>query len=235
MVIGQTQYVDDFIDQLIGHNTNDSFDITVTFPDDYHQTELRGKDAVFAITINAISVTGLPQITDDFVAQNLAANYGWTTVAEMNETVQAGLSRDSRLTFVRDYLLNQIPVKDIPDSVMEYQKQSMLSYYQSQADSYGLALNDYVSQALGLADVDELVQEAETDLRNAAIYSLASQAVAEAAAITVSEQEVSDYFLETTGSEDYSLYAEQDGMPYLKQVVLWNKVVALIIDLAVSE
>ena len=54
MTIGVTQYIDDFLEQLIGHKPGETFDIEVTFPDDYMTEELAGKDAVFETTINYI-------------------------------------------------------------------------------------------------------------------------------------------------------------------------------------
>lgn len=77
VTIGTTQYIDDFIDQLVGHKPGDSFDVNVTFPDPYtSNTDLSGKDAVFATTINYISEKVNPDLTDDFVKTNLEATYG---------------------------------------------------------------------------------------------------------------------------------------------------------------
>ncbi|MEG0833731.1 MAG: FKBP-type peptidyl-prolyl cis-trans isomerase, partial [Oscillospiraceae bacterium] len=52
VTVGTTQYIDDFINQLIGHKPGDTFNIEVTFPDNYGKEELNGKDAVFVTTIN---------------------------------------------------------------------------------------------------------------------------------------------------------------------------------------
>ena len=62
LVIGSHSFVDDFEEQLIGHNVGDNFDITVTFPDGYGSTQtvdgdtvsLDNKDVVFNITLNGI-------------------------------------------------------------------------------------------------------------------------------------------------------------------------------------
>ena len=58
VTIGVTSYIDNFLEQLIGHKPGETFDIEVTFPDPYERnTELSGKDAVFTVTINKIIVT----------------------------------------------------------------------------------------------------------------------------------------------------------------------------------
>lgn len=50
VTIGQTEYIDDFLEQLIGHKPGETFDVNVTFPEDYGQEALNGKDAVFKTT-----------------------------------------------------------------------------------------------------------------------------------------------------------------------------------------
>lgn len=55
MVVGSAGYIPGFEDQIIGHVTGETFDIFVTFPDDYSNSkELAGKEAKFTITINGI-------------------------------------------------------------------------------------------------------------------------------------------------------------------------------------
>lgn len=56
-----------FEDQIIGHKTGEEFDINVKFPEDYHATELAGKDAVFKIKLHEIKIKELPEVDDDFV------------------------------------------------------------------------------------------------------------------------------------------------------------------------
>lgn len=53
LVIGSNRYIDDFEEQLIGHHPGEEVEVNVTFPDDYTD-DLKGKDAVFQVTINGI-------------------------------------------------------------------------------------------------------------------------------------------------------------------------------------
>ena len=54
LVIGSGSYIDDFEDQLIGAHPGDNVEVTVTFPEDYGNEELNGKEAVFDVTVNGI-------------------------------------------------------------------------------------------------------------------------------------------------------------------------------------
>ena len=54
LTIGSGRYIDDFEEQLIGAHPGDDVEVTVTFPDDYGNDELNGKEAVFDVTVNGI-------------------------------------------------------------------------------------------------------------------------------------------------------------------------------------
>lgn len=54
LTIGSGKYIDDFEEQLIGAHPGDEVDVMVTFPDDYGNEELNGKEALFEVTINGI-------------------------------------------------------------------------------------------------------------------------------------------------------------------------------------
>lgn len=55
LVIGSGQFIPGFEEQIIGKSIGDEFDVNVTFPEDYHSEELKGKAAVFKTKVNAIS------------------------------------------------------------------------------------------------------------------------------------------------------------------------------------
>lgn len=54
LTIGSGRYIDDFEEQLIGSHPGDTVEVNVTFPEDYGNEELNGKDAVFEVVINGI-------------------------------------------------------------------------------------------------------------------------------------------------------------------------------------
>ena len=65
--LGSNTFIPGFEDQIVGHKTGEEFDINVKFPEDYHATELAGKDAVFKIKPHEIKIKELPEVDDDFV------------------------------------------------------------------------------------------------------------------------------------------------------------------------
>lgn len=235
VTIGTTTMIDDFIEQLIGHSPGENFDIEVTFPEDYGNEELNGKDAVFNVTINYISETVEADLTDSFVAENLTSSYGWTTVKEMQEGVKAELENSAIQSYIQDYLANDVTVKSIPDSIMKYQEDSLIDYYEYYAESYGMEFGEFLSSFMGVSSTEELLENNKESNEQSSRYYLALQAIAEDAGLTGSDEDVANYFLEYMGTDDYSSYTEEYGMPYLRHVALCQQALDLIADNATLE
>ena len=102
LTIGSNSYIDDFEEQIIGHVAGDSFDVNVTFPDEYSSNpDLAGKDAVFAVVLNGIYTT--PEFNDEFVAEYLS---DYASTAEEYKTYLRETNEDSNLTTkIRDYFV----------------------------------------------------------------------------------------------------------------------------------
>ena len=69
LTLGSKSFIDNFENQIIGHNVNDEFDVNVTFPDDYQAPNLKGKKAVFKVKINEIKERILPELNDEFISE----------------------------------------------------------------------------------------------------------------------------------------------------------------------
>ena len=68
LTLGSGTFIDGFEDQIVGHMPGETFDVNVTFPDDYQATNLAGKDAVFATTLNYINVINAGKKREEAVA-----------------------------------------------------------------------------------------------------------------------------------------------------------------------
>ena len=66
LVLGSGQFIPGFEDQIVGKTTGEEFDVNVTFPEDYHAEELKGKPAVFKCKLHEIKAKELPEADDDF-------------------------------------------------------------------------------------------------------------------------------------------------------------------------
>jgi len=67
LVMGAGRMIPGFEDGIQGKKAGESFDIDVTFPEEYHAEHLKGKAAKFAITLNKVEKQELPELTEEFV------------------------------------------------------------------------------------------------------------------------------------------------------------------------
>ncbi|SHI08474.1 trigger factor [Ferrimonas marina] len=94
LVIGSGRMIPGFEDGIKGHKAGEEFDITVTFPEDYHAENLKGKDAVFAIKLHAVEEQVLPELNDEFVVKFGIAEGGVEALrAEVRKNMERELSQ----------------------------------------------------------------------------------------------------------------------------------------------
>lgn len=242
VTIGTTSYIDDFLDQLVGHKPGETINVEVTFPDGYSDStdadgntvELANKDAVFVTTINYIVETKDVEITDDLVKENLSESYGWSTLDEAKAGVKTTLETSNKQSYVQNWFSENITVDNLPDSVLEMQERNMVNYYTTYANNYGVSLETFLSSYVGVDDVDTLKENNKDSNATSAKYFLALQAVAEKQNISVSDDDIKAYFLKSLNTDDYSTYEDSYGLPYIKMVVLEDKVLNWLVENAVT-
>lgn len=234
VTIGVTQYIDDFLEQLVGHEPGETFDIEVTFPEDYSTEEgskdLNGKDAVFKVTINYIVEKTIPEVTDEWVNETFAETYGWTTVAEMEQTIRDGLQTNALASYVQDYVTDNSTISEVPEIIAQSQLDALVQQYQSYADSFGMELSQMLSMAAGVETVEELAEKNSEALDRVSRSYLVFQAIAEDAGIEVNESDVLEYFKSSMGVSDLTELGAQYGMPYLKLCTLARAVEDLLLE-----
>jgi len=229
VTIGVTNYIDDFLEQLIGHMPGENFDIEVTFPTDYHEASLKGKDAIFNITINYIEGKDVtPELTDSFVHENFNADYELSTVEDLKEYVRGTLRTENISLHIEQHLLENCTVNSLPQSLLDYQNNSMLYYYQSFAAYMGVDLPTFVQGYMGLSSINELLSKNAEANQKAASYLLILQAAAEQANITVTEKDVEEYFGTAGDQSNIDEMTELYGEPYIKMRILDELVIEYI-------
>ena len=98
LVIGSHTFIDNFEEQLIGKNIGDDVEVNVTFPDQYQAEELRNKEALFKVKINAIKMKELPDADDEF-AQEVS---DFDTLDEYKEDLRKKLLENKEAALKRE-------------------------------------------------------------------------------------------------------------------------------------
>ncbi|MBQ2720950.1 MAG: FKBP-type peptidyl-prolyl cis-trans isomerase [Clostridia bacterium] len=224
VTIGVTQYIDDFLEQLIGHMPGEKFDIEVTFPENYGQDHLNGKDAIFNITINYIQGDLIKaELTDD-----IASEYGFATVADLTADIEKWLVEQQKSDFFTELMYQSELKGEMPKAVLDFVICADLINYQNYASMFGVTIEDFIVTYVGAESYDNYIETNMEFYQQSALYCLATQALAELEGINASDMAVSD-----AGLSDY---VESYGMPYLKQYVLQTIVApAFVIDNSVAE
>jgi len=232
VIVGVTEYIEGFLEQLIGHMPGDTFDLKVRFPDNYHEETLKGKDAVFVTTVNYIIVEdGTAVLSDAFVADNLAAYYGWKTVSEMREGVRNVLRNQAVMRYIEAYFSTEVTISSVPTQMMKYQEDAMVDHYQRYAASNDMAFEQFLTEYVGVSNVEELIERYQRENLSSAKFYLVVQAIAEHTGIKVTEDDLNSYIGENT----LYAYEEQYGIPYTKHQVLCQMILDLVVQSATFE
>lgn len=235
VTIGVTSYIDDFLAQLIGHKPGESFDIEVTFPENYGVENLNGKDAVFAITVNYISEQEMPELTDEFVKANLSERYESQTVEELKTFIESKIRENAIKGYIQNYLDTSFEVSEVPEAVISFQERMMTNYYNTSAVSYNVSLEEYLKNAMGVENVEDALATVSEQITMMSRYSMVIQSIAEDAGLEVTDEHMKAYFLANTGSEDYTQFADMYGLAYIKNSLLQEVVVEHLVGQVVLE
>ena len=225
--IGAGDYIEGFEEQLVGHKPGETFDIYVTFPEEYHSADLAGKDAVFSITLNYLCKDVTPEFNDEFVAENLSDLY--SSAAEMKADIEKRLAETQMKNYVWAKLFDEATVSEYPQAMMDYEKQAQESYLNNMASMYGMTADDLVIMQ-GAESMDDYLTQMEPSFQETIKMSLVVQAICEKEGLKVTEDHLKEYFNKYYGSEDYSAYETAYGLPYLKSLIINEVVLDAIIE-----
>ena len=157
--IGSDTFIPGFEEQLKGVAVGGDVDVNVTFPEDYHSEDLKGKAALFKVHVNKVQRKELAELTDDFVklispAENVE-NYKKHVEEELKAQAERSANEDLKNQAIEALLANtevEIPSVMIDDKVEEF-----LSDINARLSQQGLALDKYL-QYIGKT-MDELKEE----------------------------------------------------------------------------
>lgn len=143
--LGSGSFIPGFEEQLVGHKAGESFEINVTFPEDYGAKELAGKETVFKITIHEVKRTELPEVDDEFVKDvsefNTLDEYKADVKAKITERKQKTAERNFEEALI-DELLAHTDV-DIPAPMIDNEVDAQVRDYEYRLQMQGGSLDMY--------------------------------------------------------------------------------------------
>lgn len=237
LTLGSGQFIPGFEDQIIGHSKGDEFDVTVSFPEDYHAEELKGKPAVFKVKLHEISARELPEVDDEFVKDVSEFN----TLDELKADIakkRADANEKAANTAFENTLIDAVIAGmegEIPEEMYEARIDEMVQDFQNRLQSQGLSMDMYLQYTGMTADSFRLTfkEQATKQVK----IALALEKIVEMEGIEPTEEEID--------AEAQRLSEMYQGVPVdqikavlgdqLKSDVAQRKAVDLIKDTAVEE
>lgn len=236
VTIGVTNYIDDFLEQLIGHKPGEVVDVYATFPDGYSDGQdaagntvvLQNKEALFVVTINYIEgdTPIIPEFDDAFVAENLAM-YGFSTADEVREQLSAAMVADQESVFFTDWILENCPVSEVPESMIQYWKDASAADVTATAAAYGMDA-EVILAMQGYESMEAYLESLEESIVSQCKQILISQAIAQTEGLTVTDEEEQ----EILGANHDAILAEY-GQGYVRMTLLVGKAFELVSGSAV--
>ena len=192
LTLGSHAFIEGFEDQIVGHKIGDEFDVNVTFPEDYHATELAGKPAVFKVKLNSLKVKELPAADDELATMasefDTLAEYKADIKAKITERKEAAADREVEGKLI-DALVDKIDA-DIPECMFDEEVENLVRDMDSNLRMQGLDLATYLKYT-GM-DMDAVRAEMRPRAISQVKTRLALEKIAEIENIEATEDEIGE-------------------------------------------
>ncbi len=190
LTLGSGAFIPGFEDQIVGHNVGDSFDVVVTFPEDYQMTDYAGKEATFKTKINSISYEELPEIDDDLIKDSTDFDTVADYKADIKEKLADSAVKQAESSFENAILTALIEKVDspIPNCMFEQRIDTLMNSFVQQLQQSGMTLPLYC-QYTGMSE-DALRDSYRDRAVGEVKLRLALEKIAELENIVISDDEL---------------------------------------------
>jgi len=240
LTIGSNTFIPGFEEQMIGMNIREEKDIEVTFPDEYHSEELKGKKAVFAVKVNSIQVKELPDADDDFAKDvsefDTIKDFRDAKRKELMERLKKNAEIEKENEAVGKVVENA--EVEIPEAMVERQIDASVQNIAYRLASQGLSLEDYLKYT-GTHEHD-MRDSLKPEALNRVKGHLVLEAISKAENVTADEAAVDvklKEYAERSGTEleAFKKTLTPDDIAYFEDQVIVDKTLSIIMDSAVEK
>ena len=132
--LGSGRLIPGFEEQLVGAKTGDTREVKVTFPADYPVENLKGKEAIFAVSVKAVKTAGETKVDDE-----LAKSLGLNDLEQLKGLIRDQLGQDLNgltRTHMKRQLLDQLAERHdfaVPESMLEAEFQNIINQLRHEA------------------------------------------------------------------------------------------------------
>ena len=232
-VVGESGFVPAIDDQLVGINLDETKKFTMTYPDEFPDAELAGKEAEFEVKVTAIKERVVPELTDEFAQIRQSEN-----VEDLKNNLRQYLAstgeREARKE-VREALVEQVVDRtnfDVPSALVDLRLQERLEGIRQELGQNGATMEAYLSAINSTQEQleDDLKEELSSELKT----ELVLDQIAMGQEFPVSRQELEQHYLlmaNVTNTPPEEL-VENVPVANVRTSILQRKAIDYLVDLA---
>ena len=236
--IGSGSFIPGFEEQLVGMKVGEEKDITTTFPENYGNTDLAGKETIFKIKVHEIKKKELPELDDEF-AKDVSE---FDTLEEYTKSVKERLEKSKevsakaeRETKAVDALCENVEV-EIPEPMVHGQIHQMIHEFEQNLAYQGMTLEQY-KQILNIDD-KALHEQFEASAVKDIKLKLALEQVLKAENIEVTMDEINariDELATTYGNDAEPLKKNPNVINYMTEKLRQEKAIEVVVSSVVEK
>ncbi len=238
LVIGSKTFIPGFEEQLIGKNIGEEVEVNVTFPEEYHSEDLKGKDATFKVTIHEIKEKELPVLDDEF-AKDVSE---FDTLEELKADTRKNLEEKAKerekvenSNKVIEKIVNDSNV-EVPEVLVEREIDYQAKNYEQQFRMQGFAGKEVEDL------IKNLVNQYKENYKDQAVFNVKTDmvmnAIIEKENVTVTDEELTEelkklaeaYKIEEDKFEGFKESMLSSSKQYIEESIQKRKVVDLIVE-----
>ena len=189
LTLGSKSFIDTFEDQIIGHKKGDEFDVNVTFPEEYHAENLKGKPAVFKVKVNSIKRKEEAELNED-----LAKELGYDSVEDLKAKTKENLIKREETRIENEYRGKVVDAVvdtvnfEIPEAVVEREIQFQINRFAQQLQMQGMSLNQYFEMTG--QNIEKMRESIKESAEKSVKRDLVLTEIAKAEKVEATEEEV---------------------------------------------
>lgn len=224
--IGSGNFIPGFEEQMVGMNTGEEKVIKVKFPEEYHASELAGKDADFKINLHEIKQRVIPTLSDEFVSEELEIEDVKTVddykkfVKELIEKERTEASDNKLIDDLTNKVIENAKV-EIPQAMIDEEIEHQVKHLEAQAKAYGLT-TDLLLQYTGAGTLESYKEAIKPGCEMQLKHRIVYLEIAKAEKIKISAKDYNDEIkviadeMKSTVEEAKARYTKESLTPYLQ-------------------
>ena len=198
LTIGSNTFIPGFEDQLIGLSAGDTKDVCLSFPDDYHVEDLKGKPVVFKVKVNEVKQIKLPELDKDFFLdlgmEGIDSKESLEAQVKENIKAHKEAEADSKYT---DDLLETIAKDseiDVPETMINDEVSRMIEQFEQHISMQGISIEQFYQ--ITNSNEEKLREQYKDEALKRIKYRLILEEIIKQEKIEVKDSEVADRILE---------------------------------------